>query len=88
MPKFTGIAIPPCWHGLIVLHFLPAPMYWRLDVEQDICRLRWEHFGPRVHLCNVRLEEVLRVEIFRRGLHSDAFAMPNLRPAYPDHHNI
>ncbi len=47
-----------------------------------------EHFGPRVHLCNVRLEEVLRVEIFRRGLHSDAFAMPNLRPAYPDHHSM
>ncbi len=47
-----------------------------------------EHFGPRVHLCNVRLEEVLRVEIFRRGLHSDAFAMPNLRPAYPDHRHI
>src|SRR5438552_1314096 len=42
-----------------------------------------EHFGQRVHLCNVRLEEVLRVEIFRRGLHSDAFAMPNLRPALP-----
>jgi phosphosulfolactate synthase len=40
-----------------------------------------EHFGPHVHLCNVRLEELLRVEIFRRGLHSDAFAMPNLRPA-------
>jgi phosphosulfolactate synthase len=43
-----------------------------------------EHFGPRVHLCNVRLEELLRVEIFRRGLHSDAFAMPNLRPARPE----
>lgn len=43
-----------------------------------------EHFGQRVHLCNVRLEELLRVEIFRRGLHSDAFAMPNLRPARPD----
>jgi phosphosulfolactate synthase len=42
-----------------------------------------EHFGPRVHLCNIRLEELLRVEIFRRGLHSDAFAMPNLRPAWP-----
>jgi len=42
-----------------------------------------EHFGPHVHLCNVRLEELLRVEIFRRGLHSDAFALPNLRPAYP-----
>jgi phosphosulfolactate synthase len=42
-----------------------------------------EHFGPHVHLCNVRLEELLRVEIFRRGLHSDAFAMPNLRPVHP-----
>lgn len=40
-----------------------------------------DHFGPRVHLCNVRLEEVLRVEIYRRGLHSDAFANPKLRPA-------
>ena len=42
-----------------------------------------EHFGPHVQLCNVRLEELLRVEIFRRGLHSDAFAMPKLRPARP-----
>jgi phosphosulfolactate synthase len=42
-----------------------------------------EHFGQNVHLCNVRLEELLRVEIFRRGLHSDAFALPNLRPASP-----
>jgi phosphosulfolactate synthase len=42
-----------------------------------------DHFGPRVHLCNVRLEELLRVEIYRRGLHSDAFAKPNLRPARP-----
>jgi len=39
-----------------------------------------DHFGPQVHLCNVRLEEVLRVEIYRRGLHSDAFAKDNLRP--------
>jgi phosphosulfolactate synthase len=42
-----------------------------------------EHFGNQVHLCNVRLEELLRVEIFRRGLHSDAFAIPKLRPARP-----
>lgn len=42
-----------------------------------------KHFGPQVQLCNVRLEELLRVEIFRRGLHSDAFALPNLRPAQP-----
>lgn len=39
-----------------------------------------DHFGPHVHLSNVRLEEVLRVEIYRRGLHSDAFANPKLRP--------
>lgn len=40
-----------------------------------------DHFGPRVRLGNVRLEELLRVEIYRRGLHSDAFRRPNLRPA-------
>jgi phosphosulfolactate synthase len=39
-----------------------------------------EHFGPEVHLCNVRLEEVLRVEIYRRGIHSDAFANQRLKP--------
>jgi phosphosulfolactate synthase len=42
-----------------------------------------DHFGPEVRLCNVRLEEVLRVEIYRRGLHSDAFSKDNLRPAAP-----
>lgn len=42
-----------------------------------------EHFGNQVRLSNVRLEELLRVEIYRRGLHSDAFEKPNLRPAYP-----
>jgi phosphosulfolactate synthase len=41
------------------------------------------HFGREVHLCNVRLEELLRVEIYRRGLHSDAFAKDNLRPVAP-----
>jgi phosphosulfolactate synthase len=39
-----------------------------------------DHFGAQVHLCNVRLEEILRVEIYRRGLHSDAFEKPLLRP--------
>lgn len=38
------------------------------------------HFGPDVALGNVRLEEVLRVEIYRRGLHSDAFQYEHLRP--------
>ena len=41
------------------------------------------HFGPMVQMSNVRLEELLRVEIYRRGLHSDAFAHDNLRPAGP-----
>ena len=40
-------------------------------------------FGPNVELCNVRLEELLRVEIFRRGLHSDAFMHDKLRPKLP-----
>lgn len=38
------------------------------------------HFGPPVNLSNVRLEEVLRIEIYRRGLHSDAYGEPMLRP--------
>ncbi|MGZ4481617.1 MAG: phosphosulfolactate synthase [Gaiellales bacterium] len=42
-----------------------------------------DHFGRDVHLCNVRLEEVLRVEIYRRGLHSDAFGNPCLSPTLP-----
>jgi phosphosulfolactate synthase len=41
------------------------------------------HFGRDVHLCNVRLEELLRVEIYRRGLHSDAFGHTKLRPGSP-----
>jgi phosphosulfolactate synthase len=32
-----------------------------------------KHLGPDVFLSNVRLEEVLRVEIFRRGLHADSY---------------
>jgi phosphosulfolactate synthase len=42
-----------------------------------------DHFGPSVQLGNVRLEEVLRVEIYRRGLHSDAFSKPTLTPTPP-----
>jgi phosphosulfolactate synthase len=38
-----------------------------------------DHFGPSIQLSNVRLEELLRVEIYRRGLHADAFAKPSLR---------
>jgi phosphosulfolactate synthase len=39
-----------------------------------------ESLGPRVQLGNVPLAELLRVEIYRRGLHSDAFSNPDLRP--------
>ncbi len=39
-----------------------------------------DHFGPEVQLGNVPLAELLRVEIYRRGLHSDAFENPRLRP--------
>ncbi len=42
-----------------------------------------DYFGPVVHLSNIRIEELLRVEIYRRGLHSDAFQRDNLRPAGP-----
>jgi phosphosulfolactate synthase len=57
-------------HGVVVFE---AP-----DKRSQFALL--DHFGREVHLCNVRLEEVLRVEIYRRGLHSDAFAKDNLRP--------
>ena len=42
-----------------------------------------DHFGRELRLSNVRLEELLRVEIYRRGLHSDAFSKSSLRPAAP-----
>ena len=42
-----------------------------------------DYFGQRVFLGNVRLEELLRVEIYRRGLHSDAFQREHLRPRGP-----
>jgi phosphosulfolactate synthase len=42
-----------------------------------------DHFGNQVRLANVRLEEVLRVEIYRRGLHADAFAKGRLAPSGP-----
>lgn len=56
-------------------------MYEAPDKRSQFALLN--HFGPEVHLCNVRLEELLRVEIYRRGLHSDAFAKDNLRPKRP-----
>ncbi len=60
-------------HGVVVFEAPNKPSQFAL----------LDHFGNSVHLCNVRLEEVLRVEIYRRGLHSDAFEKPNLRPRAP-----
>lgn len=37
-----------------------------------------DHFGHEVQLSNVRLEELLRVEIYRRGPRSNAFNKPKL----------
>lgn len=37
-----------------------------------------DHFGPELQLSNIRLEELLRVEIYRRGMHADAFSKPSL----------
>lgn len=37
-----------------------------------------EHLGPDLLLSNVRLEELLRVEIFRRGMHADSYGHPLL----------
>jgi len=37
-----------------------------------------KHLGPDVYLSNVRLEELLRIEIFRRGLHADSYGDPLL----------
>jgi phosphosulfolactate synthase len=42
-----------------------------------------DHLGPEVRLGNIPLDELLRVEIYRRGLHSDAFGNPRLAPAPP-----
>lgn len=58
---------------------LPAVMFEAPTKASQFALL--DYFGREVHLSNVRLEEVLRVEIYRRGLHSDSYSRPNLRPA-------
>ena len=42
-----------------------------------------DYLGPEAVLANVRLEEILRVEIYRRGLHSRSFGSARLRPSTP-----
>ncbi len=61
-------------HGVVVFEAPDKPSQFAL----------LDHFGPEVHLSNVRLEELLRVEIYRRGLHSDAFGKERLRPHLPE----
>jgi phosphosulfolactate synthase len=60
---------------------LEALMFQALNGPSQFALL--DHFGRGVHLCSVRLEELLQVEIYRRGLHSDAFGKGNLRPDRP-----
>jgi phosphosulfolactate synthase len=38
------------------------------------------HFGREAHLCHVRLEDLLTVESFRRGLHAASFLSERLHP--------
>ncbi|HVW09221.1 MAG TPA: phosphosulfolactate synthase [Bryobacteraceae bacterium] len=42
-----------------------------------------QHFGRDVHLCDVRLEDLLNVESFRRGLHTAAWSNEQLHPGPP-----
>ena len=44
-----------------------------------------DSIGRNVRLSNVRLEELLRVEVYRRGLHSDSFNLPTLAPLTAAH---
>jgi phosphosulfolactate synthase len=44
-----------------------------------------DHLGPEVRLGNIPMDELLRVEIYRRGLHSDAYGNPRLRPRSVSH---
>jgi phosphosulfolactate synthase len=39
-----------------------------------------DHLGRDVHLCNVPLKDLLRVETYRRGLHAEAFGRVSLKP--------
>jgi len=57
-------------------HFAAAWGIERTVFEAPTKRSQFDllnHFGPQVSLSNVRLEEILRVEIYRRGLHADSY---------------
>ena len=69
-PTFADRFVEAFGHGTIMFEAPNKPSQFAL----------LDHFGHEVHLCNIRLEELLRVEIYRRGLHSDAFGREKLRP--------
>ena len=60
-------------------HFGEETIIFEAPTKQSQFALM-NNFGPSVFLGNIRLEELLRMEIYRRGLHSDAFLQNNLRP--------
>ena len=65
-----------------VAEFGPRTVIFEAPTKPDQFALI-DHSGYEVCLSNVRLEELLRVEIYRRGLHSDTFLKLNLRPRKP-----
>lgn len=68
--RFADRLVDVFGHGTVVFEAPDKPSQFAL----------LKHLGPHVHLSNVRLEELLRVEIYRRGLHSDSFGLEQLRP--------
>lgn len=57
---------------------LHTVMFEAPDLHSQFALL--DYFGRDVHLCNVRLEDLLQAESYRRGLHFDAFQKHHLRP--------
>lgn len=77
----SGTLLPSVADRFAEAYGLEKTTYEAPDKKSQFALLR--HFGQGVRLSNVRLEEMLRVEIYRRGLHSDAFQIQKLRPAGP-----
>jgi phosphosulfolactate synthase len=77
----SGTLLPAVAERFAEAYGLDKTTYEAPDKKSQFALLR--HFGQGVRLSNVRLEEMLRVEIYRRGLHSDAFQIEKLRPTGP-----